>query len=63
MQFLILSLSGTIEAMSEFCLILLKQKEKGPRNKKRKDVLSTMKNPLSHFLQRCSKILKILTFF
>ena len=62
MQFLILSLSGMIEAMSEFCLVILKQKEKGPRNKKRKDVLSTMKNPVSHFLKRCPEILKILTF-
>ena len=61
MQFLILSLSGTIETIAESCLVLLKQKEKGPRNKK--DVLGIMKNPVSHFLKSYSEILKILTFF
>ena len=36
MQFLMLSLSGTIETMAEFYYELLKQKEKDPMNKKEK---------------------------
>ena len=55
MQFLMLSISRTIEAIAEFYDLLLIQKEKDPKNEKRKDVFCIMKITVNYFLQSCSK--------
>ena len=60
MQFRLFLLSGTIETMTESCLVLLKQKEKSPRNKKITESALHKEKPISQFLKRCSEILKIL---
>ena len=56
-------ISRTIEAIAEFYDVLLKQKEKGPKNEKRKDAFCIIKSSVNYFLRSCSKTLKVPKFF
>ena len=56
-----LSLSGTIDAMAEYCHALLKQKEKDPRNeKKMRSVWWKLSEPLPPKLLQNSQNSQIL---